>query len=80
MTIPFLSCANWGGQGIHPRGNFNGFSESPAEQKWLEVHGDTHWSLFSSGSLALQKHFFDYFLKGFENGWDKQPRVAETRM
>jgi predicted acyl esterase len=26
ITIPFLSCANWGGQGIHPRGNFNGFT------------------------------------------------------
>ena len=73
---PLLSCANWGGQGIHPRGNFNGFTESPAQQKWLEAHGDTHWSLFSSGyGLALQKRFFDYFLKGINNGWDKQPRV-----
>lgn len=76
VTTPFLSCANWGGQGIHPRGNFNGFMEAPARQKWLEVHGDTHWSLFSSGyGLALQKRFFDYFLKGIENGWDKEPRV-----
>jgi predicted acyl esterase len=76
ITIPFLSCANWGGQGIHPRGNFNGFTEAPAKQKWLEVHGDTHWSLFSSGyGLALQKRFFDYFLKGIDNGWDKQPPV-----
>jgi len=76
ITTPFLSCANWGGQGIHPRGNFNAFMEAPASQKWLEVHGDTHWSLFSSGyGLALQKRFFDYFLKGVKNGWDKQPRV-----
>jgi len=76
VTIPFLSCANWGGQGIHPRGNFNGFVESPAKQKWLEAHGDTHWSLFSSGyGLALQKRFLDYFLKGIENGWEKEPRV-----
>jgi predicted acyl esterase len=76
ITTPFLSCANWGGQGIHPRGNFNGFMEAPAPHKWLEVHGDTHWSLFSSGyGIALQKRFFDYFLKGIENGWDKQPRV-----
>ena len=46
------------------------------QQKWLEVHGDSHWSLFSSGyGLALQKRFFDYFLKGIDNGWEKQPRV-----
>jgi uncharacterized protein len=77
IEVPFLSCANWGGQGIHPRGNFNGFIEAPAKQKWLEVHGDSHWSLFSAGyGLALQKRFFDYFLKGIDNGWDKTPPVT----
>ncbi len=76
ITLPFLTCANWGGQGIHPRGNFNGFIEAPSKQKWLEAHGDSHWSLFSSGyGLNLQKRFFDYFLKGIDNGWDKTPRV-----
>ena len=28
VTVPLLTCANWGGQGIHPRGNFNGFTET----------------------------------------------------
>ncbi|MBI1725419.1 MAG: CocE/NonD family hydrolase, partial [Candidatus Tectomicrobia bacterium] len=77
VTLPLLTCANWGGQGIHPRGNFNGFVESPSTQKWLEAHGDSHWSLFYSGyGLALQKRFFDHFLKGADNGWDKTPRVT----
>jgi len=77
VRTPLLTCANWGGQGIHPRGNFNGFTETPADTpKWLEAHGDSHWSLFSSGyGLDLQKRFFDYFLKGEKNGWEKQPRV-----
>ena len=77
MKTPLLTCANWGGQGIHPRGNFNGFTETPADTpKWLEVHGDSHWSVFSNNyGLALQKRFFDYHLKGEKNGWDKQPRV-----
>jgi len=76
VTTPLLTCANWGGQGIHPRGNFNGFTETPAAQKWLEVHGDSHWSLFSSAyGLDLQKRFFDHFLKGIDNGWSKQPPV-----
>jgi len=77
VTLPLLTCANWGGQGIHPRGNFNGYIESPSEQKWLEAHGDSHWSLFSSAyGLDLQKRFFDHFLKGIDNGWEKTPRVA----
>src|SRR5215813_7014606 len=77
VRTPLLTCANWGGQGIHPRGNFNGYTETPDDTpKWLEAHGDSHWSLFSSDyGLDLQKRFFDHFLKGIANGWDKQPRV-----
>jgi hypothetical protein len=76
VTTPLLTCANWGGQGIHPRGNFNGFVETPGPDKWLEAHGDSHWSLFYSGyGLELQKRFFDHFLKDIDNGWGRQPRV-----
>lgn len=76
VTVPLLSCANWGGQGIHPRGNFNGFVEATSTQKWLEAHGDSHWSLFYSGyGLALQRRFFDFYLKGVQNGWNQQPLV-----
>lgn len=76
IHLPFLSCANWGGMGIHPRGNFLGFTQAPAQQKWLEVHGDTHWSLFSTDyGVQLQRRFFDHFLKGHANGWDQQRRV-----
>ncbi len=77
VTTPLLTCANWGGQGIHPRGNFNGFLEAASRQKWLEAHGDSHWSLFYSAyGLDLQKRFFDHFLKGIDNGWDRTPRVT----
>ena len=76
ITVPLLSCANWGGQGLHPRGNFEGFSRSSSAQKWLEVHGLEHWTLFYADyGFELQKRFYDYFLKGVQNGWDKQPRV-----
>ena len=76
VAVPFLSCANWGGMGIHPRGNFSGFTGAPIADKWLEVHGDTHWSLFSAPyGLQLQKRFFDHFLKGLDNDWREQPRV-----
>jgi uncharacterized protein len=76
VTLPLLTCANWGGQGIHPRGNFNGFIESASRQKWLEAHGDSHWTHFYSGyGVALQRRFFDHFLKGIDNGWEQTPRV-----
>ncbi|HZU14998.1 MAG TPA: CocE/NonD family hydrolase [Candidatus Dormibacteraeota bacterium] len=76
VTVPLLSAANWGGQGLHPRGNFEGFTEAASAQKWLEVHGGTHWGPFYSAyGLDLQRRFFDHFLKGIDNGWDRQPRV-----
>ena len=77
ITVPILSSANWGGQGLHPRGNFDGFVRGGSKDKWLEVHGLEHWTLFYANyGLDLQKRFYDYFLKGEDNGWDKQPKVT----
>ena len=77
IDVPILSAANWGGQGLHPRGNFEGYLAAGSKQKWLEVHGDTHFSHFySSYGASLQRRFFGHFLKGENTGWDKQPKVA----
>jgi uncharacterized protein len=76
VEVPLLSSANWGGQGLHPRGNFEGFVRSASEQKWLEVHGLEHWTEFYTDyGVALQKKFFGHFLKGEDTGWDGQPKV-----
>ena len=49
---------------------------SSSKQKWLEVHGIEHWThYYTDYGVDLQRRFFDYFLKGIRNGWDKQPRV-----
>ncbi len=62
--------------GLHPRGNFEGFLRAGSKQKWLEVHGDTHFTLFyAKYGQDLQRQFFDRFLKGIDNGWDKRPKV-----
>jgi uncharacterized protein len=77
IEAPLLSAANWGGMGLHPRGNFEGFLRAGSKQKWLEVHGDTHFTHFySSYGETLQKRFFGHFLKGEDTGWDRQPRVS----
>jgi len=76
ITVPLLSAANWGGQGLHPRGNFEGFVRSASTDKWLEAHGIEHWTHFYTDyGIALQKKFFGHFLKGVATGWTKQPRV-----
>ena len=76
VVVPLLSAANWGGQGLHPRGNFEGYMGAASKHKWLEVHGGSHWAPFYTDyGVKLQKRFFDHFLKGADNGWDAQPRV-----
>jgi len=76
VKVPFLSAANWGGQPLHPRGNFEGFVRAASKQKWLEVHGIEHWTHFYTDyGRNLQLRFFDYFLHGKKNGWDRQPPV-----
>ena len=66
-----LSAANWGGQGLHPRGNFEGFVRAASKEKWLEAHGIEHWTHFYTDyGRELQLRFFDFFLKEEENGWD----------
>ena len=76
IEVPFLSAGNWGGQGLHTRGNVEGFVRSASKHKWLEMHGIEHWTHFYTDyGRTMQLKFFDYFLKGEKNGWDQQPKV-----
>jgi predicted acyl esterase len=76
IQVPLLSAANWGGLGLHSRGNFEGFARAGSAAKWLEVHTGRHEELFYTAyGRELQRRFFDRFLKGADNGWDDQPPV-----
>ncbi len=76
IQVPLLSAGNWGGQGLHLRGNVEGFLRAGTEQKWLEMHGIEHWTHFYTDyGVAIQKRFFGHFLKGEDTGWADQPRV-----
>ena len=77
IEAPLLSAGNWGGMGLHTRGNFEGYLRAGSKEKWLEVHGDTHFTHFYSNyGETLQKRFFGHFLKGKDTGWHQQPRVS----
>ena len=76
IVTPLLSSANWGGMGLHTRGNFEGYLDAASPQKWLEVHGNSHFAPFyRNDGVALQKKFFGHFLKDEDSGWTTQPPV-----
>jgi predicted acyl esterase len=71
-----LSVGNWGGAGLHLRGNIEGYLSVKSKQKWLRMHAGDHFSPFyREEALAMQQRFFDRFLKGSSNGWDDEPPI-----
>jgi len=76
VVTPLFTAANWGGQGLHPRGNFEGFVRAASRQKWLEAHGIEHWTHFYTDyGREQQLKFFDCFLHGKKAKWARQPKA-----
>lgn len=76
IEVPLLSGANWGGFGLHARGNFNGFRDAGSSEKWLSAHtGDHIAPFYQKQGMALLKQFYDHYLKGEDNGWEERPPV-----
>jgi len=75
VQVPLLSAGNWGGGGLHLRGNVEGYVHAASPHKWLEIHGGNHWTRFySDEGVELQRRFYDFFLKG-EGDWGDEPPV-----
>lgn len=76
IEVPLLSAANWGGPGMHLRGNFEGWQRAGSQRKWLFAHIGTHYeSFYLPHYVAIQQRFFKHFLAGEDNGWDREPPV-----
>jgi uncharacterized protein len=71
ITVPLLAVANW------TDWSTLGYLDAASQQKWLRIQtGDHLTPFYSDAALALQKRFFDHFLKGLDNGWEQEARVA----
>lgn len=76
IQIPALVVANWGGLGLHLRGTILGYLGIASREKWLKVQSGSYFFTFLlPQNLALQRKFFDRYLKGIENGWEGEPKV-----
>lgn len=77
IEVPLLTAGNWGGAGLHLRGNIEGYLKAGSALKWLELHGLEHWTTYYTDyGRDLQRQFFDCFLKDADNGWRERPAVT----
>lgn len=64
---------------LHTEGTFRGYRQISSADKWLRIHNSMEWpDYYTPESVADLRRFFDYFLKGVENGWRETPPVRLT--
>jgi predicted acyl esterase len=74
IDVPALVVANWGGLGLHLRGTIGGFVDIASKEKWLKIQGGSYFHTFlQPQNVALQKRFFDKYLKGIDKRTAQSP-------
>jgi predicted acyl esterase len=73
IRVPAYVVGSWTNL-IHGIGTLAGFRQIASNDKWLRVHNTHEWTDYYKNADDLRR-FFDYCLKGIENGWRQTPRV-----
>src|SRR5664279_3333152 len=76
ITVPMFSVGNWTGFGLHLRGNTEAFMRAASKHKKLRMQAGTHvHPFYTEVGRTDQLRFFDYWLKGIDNGVMDEPPV-----
>ena len=76
ITVPLFTAGNWSGMALHLRGNTEAFMRAASKHKKLRIHAGSHvHAFYTEEGRADQIKFFDYWLKGVENGVMDEPPV-----
>jgi len=72
IVVPVLAVGNW-----EDWTGIEGFTKAASKSKWLVIQtGDHLTPFYSEDAFMMQKRFFDHFLKGMKNGWEREPAVT----
>jgi len=73
--VPAYVVASWNSR-LHSRGSLEGFKQLGSRDKWLRIHDGWEWpDYYTPANVEDLRKFFDRYLKGLDNGWEKTPRV-----
>ena len=71
-----FTVGNWSGMGLHLRGNTEAYMRAASKHKKLRIHAGTHvHPFYTEEGRRDQLRFFDYWLKGIDNGVMDEPPV-----
>ena len=75
-NVPLYITGSYSSQ-LHSRSSFHTFRTAKSTQKWFRVHPYYEWyDLYRPESVNDLQRYFDYFLKGIDNGWERDtPKV-----
>ena len=76
ITVPLFTVGNWSGMALHLRGNSEAYMRAASKHKKLRIHAGTHvHPFYTEEGRQDQLRFFDYWLKGVDNGVMDEPPV-----
>ncbi|KIW74044.1 hypothetical protein PV04_02112 [Phialophora macrospora] len=80
IQVPAYIVASYS-TGLHTVGSFRGYEDIESKDKWLRVHPTQEWhDLYTTECIEELQHYFDHFLKGKDNAWEKTPRVRVSTL
>ncbi len=61
---------------LHTAGTFRAWRRMASKDKWLRIHNGQEWpDYYDQANIEDLRLFFDHYLKGEKNDWQKTPRV-----
>ncbi|GAB3848396.1 CocE/NonD family hydrolase [Dactylosporangium cerinum] len=75
ITVPAYVVASYSNT-LHTAGTFRAWRRMASAEKWLRVHNTQEWpDYYDEANVEDLRRFFDHYLKGEDNGWERTPRV-----
>ncbi|KAF4310716.1 hypothetical protein GTA08_BOTSDO13713 [Botryosphaeria dothidea] len=75
ITIPIYALASYS-SAIHGFGTVKSYNNAASTEKWLRIHPTQEWyDLYTPAATEDLQKFFDRYLKGIQNGWEKMTPV-----
>ena len=75
IEIPIFVVASYSNV-LHTDGTFRAWRQLASKEKWLRIHDNLEWQDYYEPKYVEERlRFFDYYMKGIDNGWKDTPTV-----